>query len=320
MKLRKLVSAAAAVMAAGVMTVSAGAVWVVPTDCDPGLKPASGNWLVQVYNEGSEAEGKPATDYGIDYSKVKKLAVTFNVLEEDREWFEGGLGGALVLSINGGDIEHYEKDAEGKDVETALWQKYNWTGEPTKEWWGVYDEELELATRDPDKAVMTEKVGDYTYKITSDEYNNPLENGDASKIGCMQVAVMEWGDSMNHYEVLRLDVMDKDNNVLITFDGKGVATVGGTPEPTYPWTKNEETSSDATSSDAASSDATSSDAASSDTNSSAPASSANANSSVTTAPAENESEPPVGLIVGIIAGVAVVAVVVVVIVLKKKKG
>lgn len=312
MKLRKLASAAAAVIAAGVMTVSASAVLVVPTEYDPGLLPASGNWLVQVYNEGSEAENKPVTEYDIDYSAVKKLAVTFNVLDdgESREWFEGGCGGAVVLSINGGDIQ------QG----TELWDKYNWTGEPTKEWWGVYDEELEFYTRDDDKPVKTEKVGDYTYKITTDEYNNPLENGDASKIGCMQVAFMEWGDSLNKFEVLRLDVMDKDNKVLITFDGKGVATVGGTPEPTYTWTKNEDTSSDATSSDAtssdaASSDATSSDAASSDTNSSAPA-----NSSVTQAPAENDSEPPVGLIVGIIAGVALIAVVVVVIVLRKKKG
>lgn len=312
MKLRKLASAAAAVIAAGVMTVSAGAVLVVPTEYEPGLIPASGNWLVQVYNEGGTEAGKPATDYGIDYSKVKKLAVTFNVLDdgESREWFDGGCGGAVVLSINGGDIQ------QG----TELWDKYNWTGEPTKEWWGVYDEELEFFTRADDKPVKTEKVGDFTYKLTTDEYNNPLENGDASTIGCMQVAFMEWGDSANKYEVLRLDVMDKDNNVLITFDGKGKATVGGTPEPTYPWSKNEDTSSEPASSEPTSSDTNSSSAASSDTNSSAPASSANANSSVTQAPAENESEPPVALIVGIIAGVAVVAVVVVVIVLRKKKG
>jgi len=224
MKFSKILSAAAAIAAAGMMTVAASAELVVYDDADPGCSTGTGQWLVQVYNEGNEAENKPKTEYDIDYSKVAKLSATIKVLAEDEVFWDGAVGGALVLSINGGDI--------GSSGE--LFDKYNWTGDPSKEFWGVTDPELGLETFAADKACTVTKVGDYTYKIDSPVYNNPLANGDAKTIGCMQVALQEWGASVTRFDVVSVEVKDESDNVMITFDGKGKATVSSDAPSTTP--------------------------------------------------------------------------------------
>ena len=227
MKFSKIVSAAAAIAAAGMMTVSANAVLTMSPDPDPGLSSAGGAmWLAQVYNVGNPDENKPATDYGIDCSKIAKVSVTVTIPDNDnRIFFDGSWGGAMVLSINGEDIK------EGTD----MWDKYNWV---SNDFWGLPDEDLGFVDNvDATKALTPEKVGDYTYKVTSNVFENPLANGDASKVGCVQVAVQDWASSaLFDTEIVKFEVLDASDNVLLTFDQNGKATVGGgssssTPAP-----------------------------------------------------------------------------------------
>ena len=290
MNLKKIAaSSLAAVMLAGsaVVSVPASAELLVVENPDPGLNSVTGQILIQLYNIGMPEEGKPATNYDIDYSKVAKYSVTFTVIEEDRVFWDGQVGGALVLSINGGDIPFYETDENGDPVyetdedgnilyETdyttgdfkldesgnkipkkkthPLMEKYNW---PSQEWWGVTDEELGLETGSSDRNIA-EKVGDYTYKLTSNEYANPLANGDVENIGCMQIAFAEWSGNIARLEVTNVDVMDSSDNVLISFDGNGKATVAEPSEPdtSEPDTSEPDTSEPDTSDDTSSTPST----------------------------------------------------------------
>ena len=234
MKLTKIIAGiAASAVAASTMVVAASATLQKAPAPEAGLSSGTGAWLVQLYNKGNEEEGKPATDYGIDYSKVAGIAVTVTIPELDsdgkdnRIFWDGTIGGSVTFSVNGEDIE------EGTD----LWDTYNW---PNYEYWGVYDEALELSTNPNfdedatnDKPGSFEKVDDYTYRIVNDSLVNPLANGDARQIGCMQVGLQEWSTSLAQILVTSCEVLDADGNVLISFDQNGVATVGGTSnEPT----------------------------------------------------------------------------------------
>lgn len=233
MKLRKIMTGiVASSLALSTLAVAASASSLKKvTEADgksAGLSSGNDSWLVQVYNEGNEAENKPATNYDIDYSKVTGARFTVTIPEKDadgadgnREFWDGATGGGVVLSINGGDIK------SGTDA----WDTYNW---PSKQYWGVTDEALELAT-DPnkdddasnDKDLSYEKVGDYTYQLTANGFDNPIAKGDAKTIGCMQIALQEWGQSIATIEVVKCEVLDADGNVLIAFDGLGNVVDGG---------------------------------------------------------------------------------------------
>ncbi|MDE7362968.1 MAG: hypothetical protein K2N38_13655, partial [Oscillospiraceae bacterium] len=175
MKFSKIASAAAAIAAAGMMSVVASAGCLVPAkNPTPAVSSDAAMWLIQLYNEGNEAENKPATNRDMDYSKVAKLAITISVVDDEyREMFSGQVGGGIILSINGGDITQ----------DSGKWDTYNW---PSQQFWGVNDPDLELVAAE-DKDVVGNKVGDYTYRFVTGEFANPLANGDASVIGCMQV-------------------------------------------------------------------------------------------------------------------------------------
>ncbi len=271
MRFKKLLSAAMAFAVAVTLAATASAELVVVENPEPGLSSGTASWLVQLYNEGNEVENKLVTNYDIDYSKVAKYSATFTVTEEDREIWDGKVGGGLTMSINGGDIPMYETDENGNIIyetdengniiyetdengdivyETdyatddflldengekipkkkthPLQEKYNWS---TQNWWGVKDAALGIDTLDKEKAVITEKVGEYTYKITSNVYENPLANGDANEIGCMQICFSEWSGNITRLEVTNVDVMDSEDNVLISFDGKGKANIEKSEEP-----------------------------------------------------------------------------------------
>lgn len=217
MKITKILSAAAAsVVAAAALAASASATLVTVSDGDAGLSSGTGMWLVQIYNEGNEAENKPATDYGINLADVAAIQVIFSV--DDPDWFTGQCGGAVVFSCNGGDI-----GGSG-----ALFDTYNW---PSGSFWGVNDPDLTDDDGNPyaaaeDQALQAEKVGDYTYSLTY-TVSNPIANGDAATVGCMQAALQEWGGDMSDMKVEKMNVLDASGNVLIAFDEKGVATVSG---------------------------------------------------------------------------------------------
>ncbi len=237
MKLRKIMTGiVASSLALSTLAVAASASSLKKvTEADgksAGLSSGNDSWLVQVYNEGNEAEGNPATKYDIDYSKVTGARFTVTIPEKDadgadgnREFWDGATGGGVVLSINGGDIQN------GTDA----WDTYNW---PSKQYWGVTDDALELAT-DPnkdddatnDKELSYEKIGDYTYQLTANGFDNPIAKGDAKTIGCMQVALQEWGQSIATIEVVKCEVLDAEGNVLIAFDGLGNVVDGGNSAP-----------------------------------------------------------------------------------------
>lgn len=326
MRFKKLLSAAMALAVAGSMAATASAELVIPEDPDPGVICDTNSWFVLLYSVGNEANDEIlAMDYGIDYSKVAKLSVTFTVSEEDRIFWDGAVGGAFALSINGGDIPIYETDENGNPVyktdedgnivyETDYVRDENGeivedeNGEPIKDfvldengekipvkkihplfekynfslqgWWGVTDEALGLDEAVSDKDVVAEKVGDYTYRLTTDEYDNPLANGDAENIGVMQIIFADWGFfSVCRLEITSLDVMDGGDNVLISFDSNGKATVAKPSEPdtSEPDTSEPDTSepdtSDDTSSTPSTSDTSDTSSSTSDNTSSTPESS-----------------------------------------------
>ena len=220
MNIKKLFAGLAAASIATTMSLSSAAVLVTVDDHDPGLSSATSMWLVQLYNVGSPEENKPATDYGINYADVAKIVVDVKAIEP--EYIDGGLGGAVIWSNNGGDI------TSG----TALWDTYNWPG--TWNYWGIVDDDLEISTQDSTAGVLATKIGDYTYELVADVYDaNPLHNGDASSIGCMQTGIQYWGNDMSDYEVLSLKALDKSGTVLLEFDGAG-KLIGGTGAASAP--------------------------------------------------------------------------------------
>ncbi len=216
MKLRKSIAAiAAAAVTATAVAASASASLVVVEGGDAGLSSGTGMWMVQLFNVGSVEENKPATDYGIDYASVAKISIVVKAIDPDFQ--DGGIGGSIVWSQNGGDI-----------VQGPLWDKYNW---PSNEYWGYVDEALEIDTLDSAKPVQAYKIADYTYQLDLDVSGmNAMANGDAASIGCMQAGIQYWGNDMSDYEVEGFMAYDKSGTKLLEFDGKGVCTytAGGT--------------------------------------------------------------------------------------------
>ena len=195
MKLRKIMAGVVATaLAASTLAVAASAACLTKVEgTESTLSTGTGMWLLQLYNKGNEAEGKPATKLDIDYSKIAALTFTFQVNEEDKELWDGTIGGSVVFSCNGEKLG-VQNDPDAAKAE--LFNKYNWPG---CEFWGVLDEEVlgpvgEGSTYDDTKPGKVEKVGDYTYAVTNDQLVNPITAGDASSIedmGCMQVGIQE---------------------------------------------------------------------------------------------------------------------------------
>lgn len=226
MKFSKIASAAAAIAAAGMMTVCASADLVQVKNPEGKLHQGSSKmWLLVPQFDGvREADkGKPeGTIEGLDFSKIAKLSITLTVPEDQRIDFFGGIGGQLVLSMNAGDIK------ENSDE----WNTYNWQ---SKGFWGVDDEDLGLtASVDDTNPATAVKIADYTYKITTPKFDNPLANGTASNVGLIQFAYQDSSTDMCLLEVVQFEALDENDNVLVTFDSKGNYTLGGgssTPAP-----------------------------------------------------------------------------------------
>ena len=235
MKLRKIMAGVVATaLAASTLAVAASAACLTKVEgTESTLSTGTGMWLLQLYNKGNEAENKPETKLDIDYSKIAALTFTFQVNEEDKELWDGTIGGSVVFSCNGEKLGVQNDEDAAK---AALFDKYNW---PSCEFWGVLDEEVlgpvgEGSTYDDTKPGKVEKVGDYTYAVTNDQLVNPITAGDVSSIediGCMQVGLQEWGNGIAAVTVTKLEVKDASGNVLVSFDEKGVPTIGGTSTP-----------------------------------------------------------------------------------------
>ncbi|MBQ8790023.1 MAG: hypothetical protein IJZ51_01785 [Ruminiclostridium sp.] len=276
MKLRKIMAGiAAAAVASSTLAVAASATLVVPESTDPACIPGTGMWLVQIFNVGNAEENKPATDRGIDLTKVDGVRFTVAVdLDNEElggmgaEFFEGAIGGGIVMSINGGDIVQYDDPAD-TSVESEIWTTYNWA---TQAWWGckftnALGEEVDTNPNtnnedtEDDNPVSAVAVGDFKYELTATGFANPFTNTEDAweidEIGCMQVALQEWGTDLVPLEVLSCEILDADGNVLLAFDGVGNETAkvpaGDTPATDAPAT-------DAPATDAPATDAPATDA------------------------------------------------------------
>ena len=235
MKLRKIMAGVVATaLAASTLAVAASAACLTKVEgTESTLSTGTDIWLLQIYNKGNEAENKPETKLDIDYSKIAALTFTFQVNEEDKVLWDGTIGGSVVFSCNGEKLGVANDPDEAK---AALYNKYNWPG---CEFWGVLDEEVlgpvgEGSTYDDTKPGKVEKVGDYTYAVTNNQLVNPITAGDVSSIedmGCMQVGLQEWSSGIAAVTVIKCEVKDASGNVLVSFDEKGVPTIGGASDP-----------------------------------------------------------------------------------------
>lgn len=199
MKLRKVLSSVVAgAIAVSAMAISASATLkVMPQDGH--FFSGTGSWMPLLYSDGTVdvADGKEATDYGLDLSAIGSIEVTLT--PDDPEWFDGSFGGGIILSSAKTD--------------------HNWN---SKNFWGVVDEELEIDSLDTSAPVQFVKVGPYTYKgvATVDDSNNVPEG-----THLVQLAVQEWGQNMCDMVIVSVVVKDKDGNEMIAFDGNGKANI-----------------------------------------------------------------------------------------------
>lgn len=199
MKISKLLSVAAAAAVCAVSAVSASAA-LTEVESTGIFKSGTGSWMPVVYSDGTyDASEKDVYDCGFDCQKIASVEVIFTPAEP--EWWEGECGGAIVLSNKSAD------DAS-----------HNWVG---KEFWGVIDEDLELATLAEDKACQAVKTGDLEYTVTMyvDDTNCVVDD-----YALVQIAFQEWSSGMTDITVLGMNVKDADGNMLISYDANGNIT------------------------------------------------------------------------------------------------
>ena len=277
MKLRKaLTGVVASAVAVASMSVAASATLYIPeSGIDAGTSIGTGMWLVQVFNEGNEAENKPATDYGIDVESITKIKFDVTPHEYDAATFDtaldGGYGGGIVMSCNGGSL--------GDD------QSRNWN---SLQFWGIGD------STSTDQAGILEDNGDGTWSIAWDV---PEEYRFVTGAGCCQIAFQEWGNSFVDLEILGLTCYDAAGNTVIAFDGLG-NKLGGAAEAV-------DTTDDTASDDTATDDTASDDAATDD---SADTTTDAASTTDGAAAAGDKTTPDTGVEgVAAVAGLAIVA-------------
>lgn len=209
MKIAKILSAAvAAVAASAAVAISASATLatVDASVASPALTSGTGMWMVKVY---VPSEG---LDAGIDCTQMGSVTVKFQAVEPD--WFEGMVGGAVVVS-------------SGPSVSAD----HNWPG---KNYWGVNDGDL--VTVDDTNPLATVALGDYTYEITCpiDDTNSVLADAYASDDAYVQIAFQDWGSDMSDIKVLGMTIKDQSGNVMIEYDENGNATTVSAGEVAAP--------------------------------------------------------------------------------------
>lgn len=248
MKLRKLLAMAVAgiTAAATMVTTASAAIYPIPEEdlyiANEGDASSplitTGNWLLQVYNEGNEKENKPKVDYGVDVTKIAQVILVVEPAGDFAELFEGAWGGSVIFSSNGGVLGSASSPL-GSD-EAANYAKYNWPG---NEWWGVWntgtyqqlkDAAVEcdgittFATMDPTKEVKTMPTADGKWAIV---YNVPEEDRYIEGGTCYQLGLQEWGSDLAEVKVNYCILNDADGNNLLTVDETGAPVDPVTVEP-----------------------------------------------------------------------------------------
>ena len=222
MRFRKLIAGAAALTIAAASLATAAGAELIEIDDVKGANglnifdSTSSSWMPIGYSNGErDASSKDVIDYGVDWSKAATIEVVFVVDDQDpnysRDEWDGGFGGAIVLS----------SQADGNTT-------HNWNA---KDFWGVVDEELELDTVDPSKAITLEKIGDYTYKAVCpvDDDNYVVDNAQL-----VQICIQDWsGVTWWAMRVDSMTVLDASGNALIGWDSTG-NVVGATAAAAAP--------------------------------------------------------------------------------------
>lgn len=211
-KLISVIAAAAAVSAA--VTCTAGAELVVPSAPSTAVA-ESGTGMFKCLIYQGELGIKPA----YKLSDIASFTYTITVDEDNQDWFEGNVGGAMVVSCG-------PTDATPAD--------HNWI---QTNYWGVVDEDLEINTANPDEVVQAVKVGDYTYALTLkiDESNCPYDEVLELSNGWCALCLSDWSSDMAPITVSGLEINDASGNVLAKYDGNGNIVEGGSaPEDTTP--------------------------------------------------------------------------------------
>lgn len=221
MKIAKILSAAAAaVVAVSAVAVSASADFRAITGGSQHLlADGTGNYGICLFSDGANKDGVPAMSLdGLDLSKVTHVAFTFQVIDDadNRDWWDGMGGGAIVISAH--------SDLTSQDAD--LYNKYNWAS--AGNFWGVNEEDSDLGfnTIDTNQQIISEKVGDYQYKIEADVIN-PIANGDIGNLSLYRVFMQAWSFTMSDIEVIETVLSDSEGNVLATFDAMGNPTIAG---------------------------------------------------------------------------------------------
>ena len=199
MNFKKIASIFAAAALTAATAVSAGAALVVSENPNPALTSSAGMWMEKIYVP------EQGIDFGIDPRELG--SIKFTITPESPEDFEGGTGGAVILS-------------SGPTISVD----HNW---PQANFWGVYDEEHEIYARDPENdpnPIQVQTEGDYIYSLTLnvDETNNVQDDAYNDPSIYVQVALSEWGNEIfSDMRVLSLELFDKSGSLLAKFDGDG---------------------------------------------------------------------------------------------------
>ena len=255
MKLRKIMAGVvASALAASTLAVAASATLVTVPAGEFGnamKESGSGGWVAFIYSKNDEDPTKNV-DLGVDVESIKSATVTLKAVEVeegDYEFFTGGFGGGIVLSSGGGDYADKYGDTIDETYNKKVTDVKNWTG---MEYWGTIDKDLEIETIDTGKPVQFQKVADYTYEANVDFPDSVLPTTGA---GYVQVAVQEWGSDMCPVEVESVVLKDANGGVVVSYDAKGNATVGGTETPATDAPATDAPATDAPATDAPATDA-----------------------------------------------------------------
>lgn len=349
MKLRKVLAAAiASILTVSSLAISASADIYVPKDDEeqpaPGLSITTGSWLIQIYNVGNAEEDKPATDYGIDPTKIASMTAYLEAVKGADEEMGveldlydpslDGFGGSFIYSANGGAIGKSQFDSPIYKDQKTMWAKYNW---PQNEWWGLPEEgdtpegfeNGNQGTVAYDKKLHLEYIRKFAYSLTYDIANDTSDEDITWPEGgeCYQAGIQEWGNDISiNLKVQAFVCKDIDGNIMLAFDGLGHkieeselnAIIDELSQPYVSAAPAEESTED-TAAPETSAEENNADNDNSTEAANTTAAPANNNSSSSTTSSSSSSSSNIGLIIGIIAVVVVVVVVVVIIVIKKKK-
>lgn len=215
MKMAKILSAVAATaVAAAALATTASAGMLSKTGTQPWVEVGGNNCMIHLVNT------ELGIDHGVDLSSIN--SVTFEFTVEDTDFFDGGVGGCVALSVHNTTLY-----PSGSD----MYNKFNWNNCGPSDWWGVTDEAAGIDTTATDKAVTTKALGDYTYSVTQDLDLKTVLADFGAEPELIRVVFQEWGNAFGDTIVTKATFTDYSGNVVLSMDGDGnilsAAVTGG---------------------------------------------------------------------------------------------